>query len=273
MPEPGTGTTGPRRATGTARVTGPRPTNGSGGGWVTGPWSGQAGPDRAVGRATVRGVSPAPEGSLIAAPPRNRRGTGSMSVVMLLVGIFVTGLGLGQLGGLDLVTFRPGSKPPPREFPVMEASRPVQVTIKDIGVRTSVHDVGIGADGTIEVPGLERRNEAGWYEQGPTPGEFGPAVIVGHVDGPTGPSVFHRLTNLHAGTRIEIARKDKSVAVFEVNSVERFDKGNFPVDRVFDDFSRPGLRLITCGGQWVGGTTGYADNVIVFASLVKARTR
>jgi hypothetical protein len=36
------------------------------------------------------------------------------------------------------------------------------------------------------------------------------------------------------------------------------------------DFSRPGLRLITYGGQWVGGRLGYADNVVVFASLVSA---
>ena len=61
------------------------------------------------------------------------------------------------------------------------------------------------------------------------------------------------------------------MAVFEVNSVEKFDKGRLPVDEVYGDFSRPSLRLITCGGQWVGGETGYADNVVVFASLVKAR--
>jgi hypothetical protein len=39
---------------------------------------------------------------------------------------------------------------------------------------------------------------------------------------------------------------------------------------VYGDFTRPGLRLITCGGQWVGGELGYADNVIVFASLVSS---
>ena len=44
-----------------------------------------------------------------------------------------------------------------------------------------------------------------------------------------------------------------------------------PVTRVFQDYSRPGLRLITCGGAWVGGSTGYADNVIVFASLIESR--
>jgi hypothetical protein len=29
----------------------------------------------------------------------------------------------------------------------------------------------------------------------------------------------------------------------------------------------PRLALVTCGGNWVGGETGYADNVIVFARL------
>ena len=42
------------------------------------------------------------------------------------------------------------------------------------------------------------------------------------------------------------------------------------VDRVYGDYSRPGLRLVTCGGNWLGGGEGYSDNVIVFASLVKA---
>jgi hypothetical protein len=54
-------------------------------------------------------------------------------------------------------------------------------------------------------------------------------------------------------------------------SVESFDKSAIPADRVYGDFTRPGLRLITCGGRWVGGATGYAYNVIVFASLVSAR--
>ena len=34
--------------------------------------------------------------------------------------------------------------------------------------------------------------------------------------------------------------------------------------------ARPGLRLITCGGRWLGDGIGYADNIVVFASLVEA---
>jgi hypothetical protein len=77
---------------------------------------------------------------------------------------------------------------------------------------------------------------------------------------------------LKAGAHIEITRRDRKVAVFEVNSVETFSKEQLPVKRVYDDYSRPGLRLITCGGTWVGGELGYASNVIVFASLISVET-
>jgi hypothetical protein len=134
-----------------------------------------------------------------------------------------------------------------------------------------VLDVGLADDGSVDVPPLARHNEAGWFERGPTPGQFGPAVIVGHADTRSGPSVFYHLGELKPGQRIEVVRHDRRVAVFEVNSVEHFGKAKLPVDRVYGDYSRPALRLVTCGGKWLGGGTGYSDNVIVFASLVASR--
>ena len=101
--------------------------------------------------------------------------------------------------------------------------------------------------------------------------DIGPAVIVGHADTRTGPSVFHDLHKLKPGQRIEVFRRDRRVAVFEVNSVEHFGKTKLPVQRVYGDFRRPSLRLVTCGVQWQGGSTGYSDNVVVFASLVASR--
>ncbi|GAA4706449.1 class F sortase [Phytohabitans rumicis] len=188
---------------------------------------------------------------------------------LVLVGVFATGLGLGQI---ELPAWwAPEGKAPPREFPVLEPSRPTRIAIPSIGLRAPVHSVGLAGDGSIAVPAATRRHEAGWYEDGPTPGQFGPAIIVGHVDTRTGPAVFHDLRELRPGATIEISRRDGSVAVFEVNSVERFGKARLPARRVYGDFSRPGLRLITCGGRWVGGETGYADNVVVFASLVRAK--
>ncbi|RAO01150.1 hypothetical protein GAR06_05757 [Micromonospora saelicesensis] len=208
---------------------------------------------------------------------RHRFGTSPglpvLAIAALMV-LIVAMLGVEQVTGMSLLPDRlsAGLRPPPKKFPVLPASHPTSLAIEKIDVRAPVHDVGIAPDGTIAVPDAARAQEAGWYDQGPTPGQYGPAVIVGHVDTTSGPAVFHKLRELRSGDEIEVTRTDQRVAVFEVNSVEKFDKGRLPVDEVYGDFSRPSLRLITCGGQWVGGETGYADNVVVFASLVKARS-
>ncbi|MEV4820896.1 class F sortase [Micromonospora sp. NPDC049274] len=216
-------------------------------------------------------------------PPRRRvgstgRGLGTgpgipvLAVAALMV-VIVAMLGVEQVTGVSLLPDRisAGLRPPPKKFPVLPASRPTALTIGKIDLRAPLHDVGIAPDGTIAVPDVARAQEAGWYDKGPTPGQYGPAVIVGHVDTTTGPAVFHQLRDLRAGDQIEVTRSDGRVAVFEVDSVQRFDKDRLPVDEVYGDFSRPSLRLITCGGRWVGGERGYSDNLVVFASLVKAR--
>jgi hypothetical protein len=198
--------------------------------------------------------------------------TGPLAIVLVLIGLFGTGAGLGQATADQWRSWFAGSsKPPPKKFPVLDSSRPIRIAISSINVQAPVFNVGLAADGSIAVPPLQRHNEAGWYDGSPTPGQVGPAIIVGHADTRTGPSIFHDLIKLQPGATVEVTRQDRAVATFEVNSVEHFDKAKLPAQRVYGDFSRPGLRLITCGGQWIGGSIGYADNVVVFASLVKAR--
>ena len=201
-----------------------------------------------------------------------RRGPGKLPVILVVAGVVAVALALSQVGWLRWPSlFEPESKPPPREFPVLEPSRPTRLRIPSLKLEAPVSRVGLAEDGAIEVPPVNRHKEAGWFEKGPTPGQFGPAIIVGHADTSDGPSIFYNLPKLRPGALIEITRRDRTVAIFEVNSVERFNKGKLPTERVYGDFSRPGLRLITCGGRWVGGSTGYADNIIAFASLIATR--
>ena len=193
-------------------------------------------------------------------------------MALVLVGLFCSAAGLGHATGTwpDRAG-RAAAEPPPREFPVLDPSPPTLIHIPSIGVRARVHGVGLADDGSVAVPSLARHREVGWFDRGPTPGQFGPALLVGHADTRTGPSVFHRLPTLRPGARIEVIRRDRQVAVFEVDSVERFGKARLPADRVYGDFRRPGLRLVTCGGRWLGDGIGYADNIIAFASLVATR--
>jgi Sortase domain len=244
----------------------------------------------ALANAVREPAKPSPAGAARRpAPPAGRRGAVTraarraggphwgvrfmFSLVAALMVLTVTGFAFERLTGVDVLPDGPAARfwPAPRDFPVLNRSVPVSIRARSVRIDAGVHRVGNAPGGAVAVPTGDRVDEAGWYDKGPTPGEYGPAVIVGHVDSGTGPSVFHKLSRLRPGNRVEITRADGTVAVFEVNTVKRFDRDNLPAGEVFGDFSRPSLRLITCGGRWVGGTTGYADNIVVFASLVKAR--
>jgi Sortase domain len=192
-----------------------------------------------------------------------------LAIGLVLAGVFGLGVALGHAtGSWQLPRFWWSSDSPDGD--ALRPSRPVRIEIPSLDIEAKIHKVGLADNGAIAAPSMRRADEAGWYEDGPTPGQFGPAVIVGHVDDRRGPAVFHRLPSIRPGTRIKITRRDDQVAVFRVTDVRSYDKAALPADEVYGDFSRPGLRLITCGGRWVGGETGYADNVVVFASLVAA---
>ena len=128
-------------------------------------------------------------------------------------------------------------------------------------------ELGKEPDGSLEVP--DDYDQAGWFTPGPAPGQFGPAVLAGHVDSQDGPAVFHRLSELRPGAIIDVARVDGSTARFAVDKVERYAKDQFPTVAVYGDTThRAELRLITCGGRFDSGTGHYTDNVVVYAHLL-----
>ncbi|MEV5752962.1 class F sortase [Actinoallomurus sp. NPDC052308] len=164
---------------------------------------------------------------------------------------------------------RSGAAISPPAGPVLKAAAPLRVDVPRVGIHSRLIRVGLQHDGSLGVPPLSRAQLAGWYEKGPSPGERGPAVLVGHVDTKKGPAVFFRLSSLHPGDRIEVTRADGKVATFSVDSVERVPKKHFPTQRVYGDLNFAGLRLITCGGDFDGHS--YEDNTIVYAHLAMNR--
>lgn len=147
---------------------------------------------------------------------------------------------------------------------VPDALRPARITIPSIGVDSALVDLGIAADGTIQVP--TEAAEAGWLGTSPAPGQQGPAVIAGHVDSKTGPAVFYELRKLVVGAPIKVTRRDGSQVTFTVDGLQNFAKSSFPTQATYGPVPGPALRLITCGGQYVKTAGGYQDNLVVFAS-------
>lgn len=168
-----------------------------------------------------------------------------------------------------------GAPPPPpapaRAAPApftMDASAPVSIKARTVDITSSLGRVALNKDGTIEVPTDPAR--AAWYRLGPTPGQLGPAVIVGHLDSRVGPAVFYRLSSLRPGQIIDVTRSDKKVAHFRIDAINTYRRDKFPTKTVYGPIDYAGLRLITCGGVYDKKTKAYASNVVVFATLVHA---
>lgn len=149
----------------------------------------------------------------------------------------------------------------------MPRSEPKHLSIKSLGLEVPVEKVGIKSDKTMEVPPLFE-HVTGWYKLGPSPGEIGPAVIVGHVDTYKGPSVFYRLKELKAGDVITVKRADNRTVKFKVVGLKQFSQDKFPTKEVYGNIDYAGLRLITCGGTFNEQTQRYTANTVVFARLV-----
>lgn len=147
----------------------------------------------------------------------------------------------------------------------LSASPPVALSIPALGVAADVVRLGLEEDGSMEVPAGAAL--AGWFEQGPTPGEIGPAVLAAHVDWADEPGVFRDVAALEPGDDVLVARADGTTAAFRVERVVSYPKTRFPTDAVYGDLDHAGLRLITCGGTFDEPSGDYADNVVVFAEL------
>ncbi|MEV6396737.1 class F sortase [Streptomyces sp. NPDC051907] len=149
-------------------------------------------------------------------------------------------------------------------------SAPLSVRIPEIGVDAPVMRLGLGRDGSLDVPPEGDRNLAGWFKDGTPPGAKGTAIVAGHVDNAQGPAVFYDLGALKKGHRIEVARKDGRTAVFTVDAVEVYDAKDFPDGKVYGHRDRAELRVITCGGGFTE-KSGYQGNVVAYAHLIGVR--
>ncbi|MFJ9148510.1 class F sortase [Streptomyces sp. NPDC102270] len=150
----------------------------------------------------------------------------------------------------------------------LRRSRPERLLIPKIGVDAPFTDLAIGPTGRLEPPPAADTNLVGWHAKGVSPGEPGTAIIAGHVDTKTSAAVFVNLGELEAGDVFHVDRADGRRASFVIDSVETFEKDNFPSRRVYDDTARPEVRLITCAGDYDRSAKDYTDNLVVFAHLL-----
>ncbi|MEC3977197.1 class F sortase [Amycolatopsis sp. H20-H5] len=153
------------------------------------------------------------------------------------------------------------------DAPAGSAERdPGTVTLPGGGTAKLVYQELTG-DGTLPIP--QGLGEAAWWGE-KLGAAHGAALFSGHVNwkGKRGP--FDELWRLKAGQDVTVADAGGGRWVYRISDVVTVHKDQLAgqADKLFGPDGDPRLVLVTCGGDYVGGTEGYEDNRIVTASLV-----
>jgi hypothetical protein len=151
--------------------------------------------------------------------------------------------------------------------PVIPVAHPVRLLIPSLGVDAAVEALGLDGLGAMDTP----RNiwNAGWYRDGPSPGDTGDAVIDGHVGLPGSPLVFSGLAKLAPGADVIAVLADGSRSHFSVSAAQVWPANSHPPD-LFSTGGRARLSLITCTGRYDRFSQTYGDRLIVEADYVGA---
>jgi hypothetical protein len=153
-------------------------------------------------------------------------------------------------------------------LPVVAYSVPASLRVPALSLSVPLSTLGLNPDGSVQVPTNDV--EPGWFRLGPSPGQIGSAVILGHVDTYTGPGIFFGLRTLIPGDQIQVTLSDGAVTTFAVTSVVQYTKTAFPADQVYASQGKSELQLVTCGGAFDEQTGHYLSNVVVYSSFVSA---
>jgi hypothetical protein len=127
--------------------------------------------------------------------------------------------------------------------------------------------VQVANDGSLPIPsGVD---QAVWWGTGLT-ASAGATVFAGHVNwaGVTGP--FAELWNDKIGDVIAVRDNTGKQWRFKVSQVMTLNKSTLPkqAPTLFSATGPHRIVVATCGGEWVGGTLGYADNRVLVATPI-----
>jgi sortase family protein len=197
----------------------------------------------------------------------------TLAAVLLLTGVAL--LSLGFRGGAHAlappspspaaVKSAVATQPVPTAL-ATDRSVPVMLRIPALGLAVYLGtSLGIEPNGIVQVP--TGTTQPGWFRLGPTPGQIGSSVILGHVDSYLGPGVFFQLRTLAAGDQVDVGLADGVTAQFTVNTVAEYSKTDFPDQRVYGSHGASTLQLVTCGGAFDHQTGSYLSNIVVYTSL------
>lgn len=143
---------------------------------------------------------------------------------------------------------------------------PVQLKIPKIEVDANIIEVGITANGEMDVPKLPE--DTAWFNLGPRPGEEGSAVITGHYGWENkNPAVFDNLHELQIGDKIFTEDDAGIIATFVVYEIRTYDNKEETPNIFSSNDGKAHLNLVTCTGDWNKTENTFSDRLVIFSRL------
>ncbi|MBE1576136.1 class F sortase [Amycolatopsis roodepoortensis] len=167
----------------------------------------------------------------------------------------------------DIVPTTPTAAPPPaassKAPDAPKPQGPGTIKLPAGGAAKLVRkELGPGA----ELPVPENLGEVTWWGA-ELSAATGASVFAGHVNwkGATGP--FAELWTERIGGTVTVVDKAGKSWQYKVSQLITLKKNELPqrADELFGQSGPHRIVLVTCGGRWVGGETGYAENRVVIA--------
>lgn len=162
-------------------------------------------------------------------------------------------------------TPEPSATPSPTVVPAPAVAEPARLSIPAIGVDANIQQVGLTAQGNMDVP--SNYTDVAWYKDGARPSAPGNAVIDGHLDSKTGPAVFWTLGELKPGDDVFVTTADGARLRFVVTGSETYPADQAPTYRIFGPAAAPQLNLITCDGTFNRDVRQYDRRLVVYTVL------
>lgn len=160
----------------------------------------------------------------------------------------------------------PDRRSEPEVAPAPSGQRPGTIRLPDGGSASLVRHA-VGPDAVLPVP--ENLGEATWWGAG-LGAPSGASVFAGHVNwqGQEGP--FSELWQARVGERVVVAGDGGTKFRYEISRILTLHKNEVPARarQLFGQSGRHRAVLVTCGGRWQGGATGYEENRVVIAEPV-----
>jgi hypothetical protein len=199
------------------------------------------------------------------------------AVPLLLAGLVMAGCATTATPPPTVVSDTPTASTTP--VATGRPALPVSVDIPAINVHAAhLTALGLNKDGSPSTPPTNTPQILGYYGYGGAPCQPGaskvPFVLIGHVDGNKQQGVFYQLKTLKPGATITVGLDNGKSCTYHVNKLAEYKKQDLAqknaaaAKQIWGPVPDGEIRLISCGGQFIGPPLYYQDNLVGVGTLV-----